>query len=106
MQRRRGVGLDAHGRCTHYASLLDVALNLCGTCDAYFSCHRCHEQLCDHPFGRLEVEHPAAVACGVCGHTMSLEIYRKKACPQCGQAFNPACAGHEHLYWQVDADPR
>lgn len=106
--RRRGVLLDAAGRCAHYHGGRDVVLNRCGTCGDYFACHLCHEELCAHPFGRLELDDPTAVWCGACGHTMRHADYANTAgpgggpaCPHCGHAFNPGCTVHEHFYWNI-----
>lgn len=100
---RRGVKLDAQGRCVHYRSIRDVVLNRCGTCGDVFACHRCHDELTDHPFGRLAQDAAAAVTCGACGHEMDYLAYTAgpgtPACPSCGHLFNPGCAGHAHLYW-------
>ena len=45
----RGVGLDAQTRCAHYATARDVVALRFACCPAYWSCHRCHAELTDHP---------------------------------------------------------
>ena len=45
----RGVGLDAQTRCAHYATARDVVALRFACCPAYWSCHRCHAELADHP---------------------------------------------------------
>lgn len=98
---RRGVDLDSQGRCAHYFTVRDVVLNQCATCRDYFGCHRCHEELTDHLFGRVDKREPAAVMCGACGRTMGYAQYAgAPECPGCGHAFNPGCAAHAHLYWR------
>lgn len=101
---RCGVDLDEKGRCAHYRSPSDVVLNRCGTCGDFFACHRCHEELTDHVFGRVDKREPEAVMCGACGRTMDYAEYhenpRTPACPECGHLFNPGCTGHAHLYWR------
>lgn len=104
MSIRRGVGLDEQGRCAHYGSIRDVVFNRCGTCGDFFACYQCHEELTDHPFGRLDRSDAAAVLCGACGHEMAYAEYAgglgTPACSSCGHLFNPGCATHAHLYWQ------
>ncbi|AIT59956.1 CHY zinc finger protein [Corynebacterium doosanense] len=97
---RQGVDLDPQGRCAHYRSPRDIALNRCGTCGDYFACHRCHDELTDHVFGRVDKRDPEAVECGICGHRMGYNEYSTApGCAGCGHEFNPGCAAHAHLYW-------
>ncbi|WP_236630120.1 CHY zinc finger protein [Corynebacterium atypicum] len=108
---RRGICLDAYGRCVHYRTHRDVVLNRCGTCGDYFACHLCHQELCDHPFGRLTIADSSAVMCGACGSVLGYSEYAirppgrgdsgRPCCPHCGHEFNPGCARHTHFYWRV-----
>lgn len=102
MDRILGIEVDAAGRCAHYSSPRDVVANRCATCGAFHACHRCHEALADHPFGRMPVDAPAAVLCGACGHTMGHREYtRALSCPGCAHPFNPGCALHAPLYFEL-----
>ena len=98
----RGGNPDARGRCEHYRSERDVVANRCATCREYWACHACHSELADHPFGRMPLDDPAAVMCGACGHEMGYAVYsRVAACPSCRHPFNPGCAAHASLYFEV-----
>ena len=78
---------------------------------AYWSCHRCHAELADHPAvpvpaGEFDRPH---VLCGVCRTELSVTAYlaleatADPACPACGAPFNPGCAAHAPLYFDVPA---
>lgn len=98
----RGINIDKHGRCLHYRSARDIVANRCATCRQYWACHACHSELADHPFGRMPLDDPEAVLCGACGHTMDCPTYsRATACPSCRRPFNPGCAAHAPLYFEV-----
>ncbi len=102
MSMIRGVRVDDRGRCVHYASHRDVVANHCATCGEFFACHRCHDEVADHPFGRMGTDAPESVLCGACGHTMGYRDYsRALACPGCGHPFNPGCSLHAPLYFDV-----
>lgn len=107
----RGVGLDAQTRCAHYATARDVVALRFACCPAYWSCHRCHAELADHPAvpvpaGDFDRPH---VLCGVCRTELSVTAYlaleatADPACPACGAPFNPGCAAHAPLYFDVPA---
>ena len=73
----RGVGLDAQTRCAHYATARDVVALRFACCPAYWSCHRCHAELADHPAvpvpaGDFDRPH---VLCGVCRTELSVAAY-------------------------------
>lgn len=102
MHAVRGVAVDKQGRCSHYNSQRDVVANRCATCGTWWACHRCHDELTDHPFGRMPLRELAAM-CGVCGHEMTYAQYSARPqCPSCGHPFNPGCSLHAHLYFEVD----
>lgn len=100
----RGVDLDAHTRCAHYRTPLDVVAIKMKCCGVYYACKDCHEALANHP---IEVWPPSewterAVLCGVCGYEMSIEQYMASAykCPACNAAFNPGCRKHSQFYFE------
>ncbi|MDP9852327.1 CHY zinc finger protein [Corynebacterium lowii] len=96
-----GVLIDAQGRCAHYRQRWDVVANRCATCEKWWACHRCHEEMAEHPFGRMGREASDAVLCGACGHLMGYaEYHGARACPACAHPFNPGCASHSHLYFR------
>ena len=41
--------------------------------------------------------------CGACGKKLSVSEYLAcdSICPVCKRNFNPGCAGHYHLYFEV-----
>lgn len=103
----RGVDVDPETRCGHYHSAVDVIAIRFPCCDTYFPCRECHDELADHaaatwPADRLSER---AVLCGWCGTELAIDDYlaAKDHCPACSQAFNPRCALHYGLYFDVDA---
>lgn len=102
-----GLGIDAQGRCHHYNGPTDVlALRQpCCAAPVYYACYLCHEATAGHamqPWPRKEFDEKALL-CGHCGHTFSIKRYLEQptACPHCGTAFNPGCATHHNLYFQL-----
>ncbi|WP_165242768.1 CHY zinc finger protein [Corynebacterium lizhenjunii] len=96
--------IDGQGRCEHWHSEVDVVANRCATCGMWWACSLCHTQASDHAFGPMPLDAPAA-ACGVCGLQMDYRAYRqaqqKHCCPGCGHGFNPGCALHTEIYFQL-----
>ena len=100
----RGIDVDSDTRCHHYNEDHDVVAIALPCCETFFSCVRCHDTVVDHdrtrwPADRFD-EH--AVLCGVCEETISIDQYLgATVCPNCEHAFNPGCANHYHLYFEV-----
>lgn len=103
-----GVDLDRETRCAHYDTERDVVAIRFHCCDTVYACIRCHEAVADHEptVWPGEAFDEAAVLCGACGQTLSIETYldADDACPHCGAAFNPACGTHHHHYFDVESD--
>jgi len=100
-----GVGVDDATRCAHYDTDRDVVAIRFACCDRYYPCHACHDAIADHdpePVPREAFGDPA-VLCGACGTTLSVATYldAEHACPACEHAFNPGCAKHADLYFDV-----
>lgn len=96
-------GGDDQTRCKHYGLAIDIIAIKHGCCDRYFACHRCHDELAEHPAQPWPASrfHEAAVLCGACGHEMTAPEYlATQACPCCRAAFNPGCKAHRHLYFE------
>jgi uncharacterized CHY-type Zn-finger protein len=100
-----GVEVGLRTECAHYASELDIIAIRFRCCDTYYPCHACHEALAGHavqtwPKGEFD---QLAVLCGACGNRLSVAEYFEcgSKCPSCGSAFNPGCAGHYSLYFDV-----
>lgn len=108
MVQIHGTAVDPQGRCAHYRSPRDVIANKCATCGKWWACFQCHREHAGHPFGRMLIDAaggvpaPQAAACGACGHTMAYAEYSIAGeCAGCGHPFNPGCAMHAPLYFQV-----
>lgn len=102
-----GPVVDDETRCIHYASPLDVVAIRFKCCGKYYPCYQCHEEAEAHPIERWEKREwdTKAVLCGVCKHEMTIREYMgASACPHCGAPFNPGCAAHYPLYFQIDRD--
>ncbi|GAA3948642.1 CHY zinc finger protein [Microbacterium soli] len=98
----RGAVVDAHTRCVHYGSELDVVAMRSRCCGDWYPCVHCHDEAVSH--SRMVWEPEAvqehAVLCGACGTTMSISQYRDaEECPLCGAGFNPGCRLHHDLYF-------
>lgn len=101
----RGCGVNESTQCVHYHSESDVVAVKFKCCDTFYACIHCHQELADHPpaiWGRDEREQQA-ILCGRCRNTISILEYLecKNSCPRCGAAFNPRCADHYHLYFEM-----
>jgi len=74
-------------------------------CDTFYACIHCHEELAGHApvvWGKDERE-THAIFCGKCQKTLSIAEYLGcgNACPRCRAAFNPGCADHYRLYFEL-----
>ena len=101
----RGCGVNELTQCAHYNADCDVVAVKFKCCDTFHACIHCHQELADHDavaWGRHERE-IHAILCGRCRNTLSITEYLgcENSCPRCGTAFNPRCADHYHLYFEV-----
>jgi uncharacterized CHY-type Zn-finger protein len=100
-----GVDVDPQTRCAHYHDERDFIAIKFKCCGNWFSCHQCHATLAGHPpevwskdeFGER------AVLCGNCREQLTIREYLKceSVCPHCQRQFNPGCARHHHLYFEM-----
>ena len=101
----QGHVIDGETRCRHWHGPLDVIAIRFKCCDGWFPCYTCHEVATDHSARRwnLDEHDTAAVLCGVCGHQLTIAEYLNSSsrCSACQSAFNPGCALHHHLYFEV-----
>ena len=104
--RVEGISVDAQTRCAHYHGPTDVIAIRFACCGRWFPCFECHAALAGHeakvwPFERFSEK---AVLCGSCGRELSVEEYFTcgNTCPSCSHAFNPGCANHYHLYFELE----
>lgn len=99
-----GATVDNQTRCVHYHTELDVVAIKFFCCGRYYPCCHCHDEAEHHPIvpwpaDRLDT---GAVLCGVCGSEFAISSYLAAArCPECDAAFNPRCARHRSIYFQV-----
>ncbi len=99
-----GAPVDDETRCVHYHGPADVVAIEFACCRAFYPCIHCHAAHAGHPAQRW----PAAdfgrhaILCGACGTTLPIRDYlAAPACPACGAGFNPACASHHALYFEI-----
>ena len=100
-----GVSVNDRSQCAHYRSDRDIVAIRFKCCDTFYACIHCHQEIAGHEaavWGREERETPA-ILCGACHNTLSISEYLdcRNACPVCGAAFNPGCANHYHLYFEL-----
>jgi uncharacterized CHY-type Zn-finger protein len=100
-----GVEVDDQTRCAHWNSASDVIAIRFPCCDRYFACYDCHVETQAHApavWGR-EAFGTKAVLCGGCGTELTIDEYLGSgfSCPSCGARFNPGCASHYHLYFEL-----
>ncbi|MBS1512102.1 MAG: hypothetical protein JST86_14735 [Bacteroidetes bacterium] len=100
----KGNTVDAHTRCTHYHSPLDIIAIKMKCCDTYYPCIECHNENEDHtakvwPADEFETK---AVLCGNCYTELTINEYLQcnNHCPVCHAAFNPGCSKHHHFYFE------
>lgn len=99
-----GVDVGPETRCAHFRSDRDVIALRFGCCEAFYSCHACHDAVAGHdasPWPRDRFDDPA-VLCGVCETALTANVYlaADHECPSCGVAFNPGCAAHHDQYFE------
>lgn len=105
MMQIRGLLVDEHTRCVHYHTLLDIVAIQFKCCRQYYACHLCHAESQSHDVVRwdmADLQQPA-VLCGACKNTLAIADYLSGefACLSCGAAFNPGCAAHYDLYFDL-----
>nr|WP_255368752.1 CHY zinc finger protein [Agromyces sp. CF514] len=99
-----GPIVDEQTRCVHYRTELDVVAMKFFCCGDYYPCHLCHEQAAGHAASQWPVHRrdEQAVLCGVCSSELTIDEYLGAVgCPRCTAPFNPGCALHTHLYFEV-----
>ena len=101
----KGKPIDEFTRCVHYHNEFDVMAIKFKCCLEFYPCFECHEETANHP---AEVWPKSqwnenAVLCGRCKRVMSILDYLEssKECIHCNGAFNPECANHYHLYFDM-----
>lgn len=100
-----GVGVNERTQCAHYHSERDLIAIKFKCCGAFYACIQCHNETVGHaPVVWSKAERDTeAILCGNCHHTLSIAEYFAcdNACPRCQAAFNPSCANHYDLYFEM-----
>lgn len=109
MVQIHGALVDEQSRCVHYHTALDIVAISFKCCDKYYACHQCHAESESHAVTRWGMaEHrERVVLCGVCNNVLEIAEYLSCnfACPSCGSHFNPGCAMHYDLYFDLAREP-
>jgi len=104
-EKVHGSGVDAQTRCSHYKSEIDVIAIKFKCCGEWYPCYECHAEYVTHPAEswNLDEHQTHAILCGVCGHQLTIAEYLdcEAICPNCRSNFNPKCANHYELYFEV-----
>ncbi|MBC7898558.1 MAG: hypothetical protein H7070_00770 [Saprospiraceae bacterium] len=100
-----GLGIDPETRCDHWHGESDIIAIKLKCCGLWFPCFECHGAVADHVskvWSKVESD-ALAILCGGCGYQLAISEYFDcgSACPACHRAFNPGCANHYHLYFEV-----
>ena len=100
----KGKTIDAHTRCVHYHSPLDIIAIKMKCCDTYYPCIFCHQEDAGHNaevWPKTEFQ-TTAILCGACNTAMTINEYLHSnySCPFCKAAFNPGCSNHNHFYFE------
>ncbi|WP_084159263.1 CHY zinc finger protein [Paenibacillus taiwanensis] len=97
--------IDKEGRCQHYHQEVDVVAIKFKCCNTYYGCFYCHEHSADHPAMTWPQQEWGckAIQCGNCKTELTIQAYLNSnyCCPVCQFQFNPRCANHNHLYFDV-----
>ncbi len=100
-----GTNVDPQTRCAHYKSELDVIAIKFKCCGRWFPCFECHAENGDHraEVWQINEYERRVVLCGICGHQLSIAEYLgcESTCPNCQCSFNPGCARHYNLYFEI-----
>ncbi|MBD2769948.1 hypothetical protein IC235_18825 [Hymenobacter sp. BT664] len=100
-----GTGVNARTQCAHYHSERDIIAIKFKCCDTFYACIQCHNEAVAHaPVVWSKTERQTeAILCGNCHSTLRIADYfaADNACPVCQAAFNPGCANHYPLYFEM-----
>ena len=100
-----GIEVKERTHCAHYHSERDIIAVKHKCCGTFYACIKCHNESVDHeaavwPATEFDT---LAILCGNCQTVLSITDYLacQNSCPNCQAAFNPGCANHYHLYFDV-----
>lgn len=100
-----GVDVQTHTECAHWHSERDIIAIRHKCCGQFYACISCHDALAGHAnrcWPKTERDTPA-VLCGRCRRQLTIAEYLASGnvCPGCRAAFNPGCAKHYDLYFEM-----
>ena len=100
-----GIEVNERTQCAHYHSERDIIAIKHKCCDTFYACIQCHNELAGHApqvWAKTE-RHKQAIRCGNCHGDLSIADYLAchNTCPRCQAAFNPGCANHYPLYFEM-----
>lgn len=99
-----GLTVDAHTRCEHYHSSLDIIAIRFKCCDKFYPCYKCHNACESHSIERWQPQEfdTHAILCGNCQQTLSILQYMSVThCPHCQSPFNSGCQKHYSIYFEI-----
>ncbi|CAK7232944.1 helper of tim [Sporothrix eucalyptigena] len=101
-----GVVVQTQTQCAHWHSDRDIIAIRHKCCGNFYACISCHEALAGHPpatWRKTERDAVPVVLCGHCRRQLTIAEYLASgnACPGCSAAFNPGCARHYDLYFEM-----
>ncbi|KAI5459565.1 CHY zinc finger family protein [Mariannaea sp. PMI_226] len=100
-----GLEVSPRTQCVHWHSDLDIIAIRHKCCRLYYACISCHEVLAGHPpeTWLKEERDTKAVLCGNCRSELTVAQYLASGncCPECDAQFNPGCARHYDLYFEM-----
>ncbi|CAK7236142.1 helper of tim [Sporothrix curviconia] len=101
-----GLDVQPTTQCRHWHSDRDIIAIRHKCCGLYYACISCHEALAGHHsacWPKTERDEGPVVMCGRCRRQLTISAYMASgnACPGCHAAFNPGCAKHYDLYFEM-----
>ncbi len=103
--RCHGVGVNERTQCAHYHSERDIIAIKFRCCNTFYACIQCHNETAGHApqvWSKADFNTPA-ILCGNCQTILTISDYLAchNTCPACAAAFNPGCANHYPLYFEM-----
>lgn len=101
-----GAVVDSATRCVHYHTDVDIIAIKFKCCGRYFPCFQCHNEERGHEVERWnwkDLENEEVVLCGSCKKELTFSEYNdgQAQCKFCLAQFNPKCALHYDLYFDL-----
>ncbi|ODV78858.1 uncharacterized protein CANTADRAFT_53825 [Suhomyces tanzawaensis NRRL Y-17324] len=104
-----GRVVDSHTRCFHYHTELDIIAIKFRCCGDYYPCYQCHDEATREHHEPMrwaphELDHAKVVLCGQCYSELTFRQYAggpSASCIRCSAGFNPKCALHYHIYFDM-----